>query len=381
LLEPQSPLFFVLLALVFAALIWWLVKAKHLITRVLVAILAFVPAMLFGVATVNKYYDYYQTWGAAIADLTNQNLSAPVLPYAATQQAARVDGFLAKASHNKQATHSGLLVRLVVTGQDSRITRNVYVFLPPQYFQHAYRDYRFPAIELIPGFPGTPQDWISVLNADGVFRGLVASGSAKPAVLVMPDANGSRGVSLQCLNQAGGAQDATYLGSDLPQYIARTLRVAPPGPAWGVAGYSEGGFCAANLGLRYASQFGFAGVMSGYFRPMNNQLGSKLVSPFGGNVQDKLANTPNHELAMLHPGATIPKFWLGVGRSDVAGVYGARYFYRLLQPLEQGAVIKLVPGGHNAFTWRQLMPPMLAWMSQGLASAAHHSNNSPNPAA
>jgi enterochelin esterase-like enzyme len=381
LLGPQSPLFFVVLLAAFAAIVWWMAKVKHLALRVLVALLAFIPAMLFGVAAVNKYYDYYQTWGSAIADLTNQNISAPVLPYAARAQSTRVDGFLAKASRDQQSAQTGLLVRLVVTGQASRITRNVYVYLPPQYFQPAYRGYRFPAIELIPGFPGTPQDWISVLNVDGVMQRLVAAGSAKPAVLIMPDANGGHDVSLQCLNQARGPQDATYLGSDLPHYIAATLRVAPPGPQWGIAGYSEGGFCAANLGLRYPSQFGFAGSMSGYFRPMNNQLGSKLVSPFGGNLQQQMANTPDHELATLRPGATIPRFWLGAGTSDLAGVIGAEDFYRLLQPVGQGSVVRLVLGGHNAFTWRELMPPMLAWMSRGLAAAASHSDNVHNPTA
>jgi hypothetical protein len=35
--------------------------ARQVAFRVLAACLAFVPAMLFGVAAVNKYYDYYQT--------------------------------------------------------------------------------------------------------------------------------------------------------------------------------------------------------------------------------------------------------------------------------------------------------------------------------
>jgi len=58
-------------------------------------------------------------------------------------------------------------VRLTVTGRRSHITRAVYVYLPPQYFQPAYRAYRFPAIELIHGQPGQPQDWISVLGVTG----------------------------------------------------------------------------------------------------------------------------------------------------------------------------------------------------------------------
>ena len=43
--------------------------------RVLAACLAFIPAMLFGVAAVNKYYGYYQTWGAAAADIGGQGLN------------------------------------------------------------------------------------------------------------------------------------------------------------------------------------------------------------------------------------------------------------------------------------------------------------------
>ena len=57
---------------------------------------------------------------------------------------------------------------------------------------------------------------------------LISTGQAKPAVLVMPDANGGRAISLQCLNQFHGPQDATYLAEDLPAYIAQELRVQAP---------------------------------------------------------------------------------------------------------------------------------------------------------
>ena len=134
----------------------------------------------------------------------------------------------------------------------------------------------------------------------------------------MPDANGGRGISLQCLNQFHGPQDATYLAEDLPAYIAQTLRVQPPGPAWGIAGYSEGGFCAANLGLKYGNHFGFSGVLSGYFVPSDNQLTNppRMVSPFGGNAKLTRENTPDDLILSLPPGSRIPLFWLGVGSGD-----------------------------------------------------------------
>ena len=78
--EPQSTEFFLILVTVFAALVGWVIVAKQLVFRILAACLAFLPAMAFGVAAVNKYYDYYQTWHAAIADLTDQGVQTATAP-------------------------------------------------------------------------------------------------------------------------------------------------------------------------------------------------------------------------------------------------------------------------------------------------------------
>ncbi len=81
-LEPQGTVFFLILMVVFAALLTWLVIAKHAVFRVLAACLAFIQAMLFGVAAVNRYYNYYQTWGSIVADFTNQGVaSVPQVPH------------------------------------------------------------------------------------------------------------------------------------------------------------------------------------------------------------------------------------------------------------------------------------------------------------
>ena len=108
--------------------------------------------------------------------------------------------------------------------------------------------------------------------------------------------------------------------------------------------------------------------MSGYFRPLDNQLGHKKISPFASPRQ-KLANTPDYELAALPAGAVIPRFWLGVGTGDRAGVEDAKGFFQLLRQAQPAARLRLVPGGHTAFTWRELLPPMLEWMTRGLARA------------
>ena len=94
--------------------------------------------------------------------------------------------------------------------------------------------------------------------------------------------------------RAAWAQDATYLAQDLPAYLPGILRVQPQGPAWGLAGYSEGGYCTANLALVYRLRYGAAGVMSGYFTPSDDQLGNPVhnVNPFGPDLHARGPTRP-----------------------------------------------------------------------------------------
>ncbi|HET9898555.1 MAG TPA: alpha/beta hydrolase-fold protein [Streptosporangiaceae bacterium] len=373
--EPQSTVFFLLLMVIFAALICWLILTRHAVFRVLAACLAFIPAVVFGVAAVNKYYNYYQSWSSAITDVTSQGVPGTGLPaspaaIAPTGPVGRgITRLLGNTVYTRLAAVHGFMLRLTVHGRASHLTRAVYVYLPPQYFQPAYRHYRFPAIELIHGYPGAPQDWITVLDITTTLANMISHGEAKPAVLVMPDANGAKGLSLQCLNSLSGPQDATFIASDVPGYVSQVLRVWPPGRTWAIAGYSEGGFCAANLGLQYGSHYGFAGVLSGYFRPFGNRMGqpAKLVDPFGHDPQLRRRNTPAKELLMLPPGARIPQFWIGSG-TDRVDMRAAEVFRQLLQLRQPAVRLMLVPGGgHTMSTWRVLVPPMLEWMTPKLA--------------
>jgi len=159
---------------------------------------------------------------------------------------------------------------------------------------------------------------------------------------------------------------------DLPDHFARTLRVQAPGRAWGVAGYSEGGFCAANMALRYPHRFGFAGVLSGYFVPLPNRLGpSSLVDPFSGNSRLRAENTPLDEIQTLPATAVIPRFWLGAGAADGQDVANAVRFWQELRPRQRAVPLTLTPGGrHSMVTWRAEVPSVLTWMTRGMARAA-----------
>jgi enterochelin esterase-like enzyme len=378
-LEPQGTLFFLLLMLAFGGLVVWLALTRQVVFRVLAACLAFIPAMTFGIAAVNKYYDYYQTWDALFSDLSGQGVQSVPQVTAAGVQGSSVSAAISMSSSTSVDAQTGYLFRTVVTGPSSRITREVYVYLPPQYFSKAYVHYRFPAIELLHGAPGEPQTWVNVMNVIPIYLQLMAAHQAAPAVLVMPDTDGGLRYSLQCLNDPHGQKDLTFVGREVPAWVAANLRVQRPGLLWGIAGYSEGGFCAANIGLRDASRFGYDGVLSGYFAPDKSQVpaGGKPggrprdVNVFAHDPRLALVNTPDKYVLKIPIGIEVPQFWLAAGAEDKADVQGAAFFRQLLLTRVADVPLMVVPGGgHQARVWRAALRPMLAWMTTQLAAEA-----------
>jgi enterochelin esterase-like enzyme len=389
--EPQGTGFFLLLLVVFAALIVWVAVAKQVVFRVLAACLAFVPAMVFGIASVNKFYDYYQTWGGMVSDLTGQGASSiPKYTVAGAGSDRQFDKDIGRVTSTAEDAQVGYLFQTTVTGQRSRLTRGMYVYLPPQYFQKAYAHYRFPVIELLHGSPGDPDAWISVLDVIPTFLNLLVAHPSDAAVLVMPDTDGGKQYALQCLNDPGGIQDMTFVAQDVPDYIARFVRVQPPGRAWGVAGYSEGGYCAANIALQEPGRFGAAGVMSGYFSPTPSQVpthdkpGAKPYTDyvFVGHPAQLLINSPDAYITKIPLSVQLPAFWFAAGAQDTADVSAAASFRRQLEArdlLQARELLRTAPppppflvvgGGHQGSVWRAALGPMLAWMTPPLAAEA-----------
>jgi predicted esterase len=169
----------------------------------------------------------------------------------------------------------------------------------------------------------------------------------------------------------------------VPDAIARIARVQPPGRAWGLAGYSEGGYCTANIALQEPSRWGAAGVMSGYFYPIDstipegNKPGGKpiLVNVFRGYPDQALINTPRRYVTMVPVNDQLPAFWLAAGAQDKQDVTAAANFKQLLETRLANVPDVLIPdGGHQGSVWRAALSPMLSWMTPQLAANAAHAD-------
>jgi enterochelin esterase-like enzyme len=376
-LEPQGTLFLVLLLVAFGGLITWVALAKQVVFRVIAACLAFIPAMVFGIFAVNKYYDYYQTWGALYNDLSGQTTSIPHLTAAGLGKGdGSLKSLIGNANDSAIDEQYGLLFSADIASKRVHISRTAYVYLPPQYFQKAYASYRFPVIELLHGSPGDPSAWVNVMNVVPIYLNAMDAGRAKPAVLVMPNTDGGQQYGLQCLNDPGGVQDMTYVAHVVPDWVAANLRVMPPGQAWGVAGYSEGGYCAANIALQNPALFGFAGSLSGYFSPIESQVpahgtagGSPIdVNDFAHSKKLLLLNSPDEYIEHVPVTVSVPQFFLAAGATDEGDVQAAELFKQELLLRDADVPLDIVPGGgHQATVWRAALTPMFDWMTPQLA--------------
>src|SRR5450755_4474467 len=128
-LEPQSSALLVVFVVTFGALMRWMLITGRAALRVLAAFLAFTLAMIFGVLAVNKYYGYYETWGAAIGDLTGRGVtSADLVPGGGLPSPSQLDMPDSSGMYRRLARQQGYTLRLAVVGQRSHITREVYVY-------------------------------------------------------------------------------------------------------------------------------------------------------------------------------------------------------------------------------------------------------------
>jgi hypothetical protein len=351
---PQSILLLVLLVTGFAGLAYVLARPGMLTLRIGAGVLSFVVAAVFGTACVNRFYGYYQSWTDLFNDVAGQQPGVVALP--------PEGGRLLSAGSDR--ARNGLLVDTQLGGAQSAIIRNGLVYLPPQYFQPQFAKTTFPVLELLHGSPGHPSDWQTGLHLTETYQRLLTRHQARPALLVLPDINGSQGgrTGSQCLDLPKGPQDDTYLSKDVPSDIVQRFRADPIGPHWGVAGFSEGGFCAANLALRHPRTYGLAGSMSGYFQP----LPERGADPFLGDAQLRLANDPLWLASRITPYEQVPGFWLMAGASDRGDVDSARTFQSVLNRHEQTQLVMIARARHTFAAWNPALPKLLTWATDRL---------------
>jgi poly(3-hydroxybutyrate) depolymerase len=346
-LGPDSRLLTALLILVSAALLIAAARLHLLPVRIACGALSIVVAMTGGVSVVNYYYGYYTSWGQLWADFHGGDTGNLGVVSASSSTVALGQGHIGWTS---------------LPGTRSGYTRQGLVYLPPQYGQARYAGVRFPVVELFHGTPGSPNAWLTVMRLEQVADTLLARHLIGPMVLVMPEINGPGHDYQECLN-GPGVRDETYLTQDVRADVLARYRVSHDSYEWGLAGYSSGGYCAANLALRHPGSYGAAAVLNGYFLAADGPAAATL----GHRQSLEAANSPLYLAERLQPGSgPVPALWVAAGTGDKGDYRAATAFAAAMDRIEQVPFLKFSTGD-KAIGWYAALPGALTWLWQQLA--------------
>ena len=138
--------------------------------------------------------------------------------------------------------------------------RSTHVYLPPGY--DTAPDTRFPVLYLLHGFDGTDAQWLSPrISVPSAMDSLIAVGTIRPMIVVMPDGKNAYGGSFFVNSPATGRWE-DFIVRDLVAYVDATYRTIPHAESRAVAGYSMGGYGALRLGMRYPDVFSIVYALS-----------------------------------------------------------------------------------------------------------------------
>ncbi|WP_433729023.1 alpha/beta hydrolase [Actinoplanes sp. CA-051413] len=249
----------------------------------------------------------------------------------------------------------GRIVEITVAGRVSRMTMPAYVYLPPGY---ARSHERYPVIEALHGFPGSPKSWLRRLDVRRHLDQEIATGRMAPAVVVFAYQTSDPLIDTECTDLAGGPKAETFLTVDVPAAVRAGFRVRPDGAAWGLAGYSAGGFCAADLLLRHPREYAAAASLSGYASPgIKVGDGSELATH---NVSWRLRHLPQPRAGL----------YLAYAADDPPSRRDGLTMARLARPPLSVTTAVVAHGGHSDAVWQAMEAPAFDWLSSWLARPA-----------
>lgn len=237
----------------------------------------------------------------------------------------------------------------------------VLVYLPPQYFNDPTS--RFPTLYLLHGYPGAPIQFVNVGDIAVTADKLIAEGTIRPMIIVMPSGGFSLFADEEWANtvRKDNAWE-TFVAHDLVGAIQQRYRTRLNERSRGIGGLSDGAYGALNIGFHHIGEFGLIEGWSPYYTADRNPVF------FGNNASLLRYNSPALQLPLVAAKlrAQHAYIWLYTGTRDYT-VRGSKRFALELSSLHVAHFYAIHPGRHNWLLWR-------TWMPEALTAASTYFN-------
>ncbi|WDV54715.1 alpha/beta hydrolase-fold protein [Streptomyces coeruleorubidus] len=336
-------------------------RALRTATRALMLLFAQGTAVALVFTLVNNANNLYDNWADLLGtgDHVQQaaNLGADGTGGIALKRLPKVRQTFRPATGPGMRAAGGVRVTQL-KGRVSGVNAEVYVWLPPQYGEPAYRHHKFPVVELLPGYPGQAKAWFGSLHVNEQLEPLMRDGQVAPFILVAPRTNLLAGVDTGCANIPGTVNADTWLSVDVPMMVMDNFRAESAPEGWAVAGYSAGAHCAAKLAVAHPDRYRAAVSLSGYNDPIGERASLAAQNP--------ALRAENNPYLLLRKAPVPPRISLYLSGQPHDG-------YEAAVALEQAAKapttvhVVYVPrsaGGHTMALWRPQVVPAFRWLTE-----------------
>jgi enterochelin esterase-like enzyme len=161
--------------------------------------------------------------------------------------------------------HGALHVHYYNSKRFDGALRMVYVYTPPGY---ETANTRYPALYLMHGAGGNEASWVTAGRANIILDNLIAEGSAKPMIVIMPYGRPGAAPALDPTigaipsGKPGEVVFPNDVGEDVIPFAEKSYRIAANADQRAIAGLSMGGNQTLQIGLNHLDTFHSIGAFS-----------------------------------------------------------------------------------------------------------------------
>jgi hypothetical protein len=336
----------------------WKSLAKHRARNIFLRIGAVVLIQILFLSatglTINRYGEFYSSWYDLVGIRADLNKAA-----VSTSQLSSLT--LRDIRKAKTLAGGSVVIKKVITGENSGVTDTVYVVLPPRIAKELRKNTNFSLItedykivELFSGYPGVPATWIGALRGITALEKLENSNQIPQTIAIIPSINVAPGEDTECMNYRGGPQVETWLTKDMHLFAQRFIGV--DSRQWATFGYSTGGWCAAEIAIRHQDQYSSAISLAGYFSPSYAFGTSPVEKAFLKNEYDlnRILKVDNNSVHLLVIASKNDRFSYG----------STQNFLKKTGSLVSIKYDEIPSGGHNLSVWRPYVTTGFLWLNQ-----------------
>ncbi|MDR6970471.1 alpha/beta hydrolase-fold protein [Leifsonia shinshuensis] len=212
-----------------------------------------------------------------------------------------------------------------IPGTESRFpARKAVVYLPP--IALTANPPALPVLYALSGQPGAPADMFTAGGVGAAMDRFAAAHGGYAPIVVAADQLGGPGRNPMCVDSRDYGNSATYLLTDVRNWVRSNLRVSSDPAGWGVFGYSQGATCAVQFASGRPDLFGSALASSSELGPT---LGDEALTISTGFDGSKAAYEAAQPAAMMTKNAPYRDSVMvfGAGANDAKYSAFARTLY------------------------------------------------------